>query len=128
LIQPDAVKEATSQYRDASDGLGRFLRQCCIMGIDSRAAPFRVRKNELYELFEAWAGQTGAFVLQSRAFTKAMEAKGFEWKTSNGDWWLNIRSAHAVQDVKEGRWTAVDDDDAVPSFGIDNSDLDDLPI
>jgi P4 family phage/plasmid primase-like protien len=128
LIQPDAVKEATKDYRDASDGLGRFLRQCTVAGNDSRAAPFRVRKNELYDLFEAWAGQTGAFVLPSRSFTKAMEAKGFEWKTSNGDWWLNIRAAFAAQDVKEGRWTAVDDDDAVPSQGIDNSDLDDLPI
>lgn len=128
LIQPDAVKEATSRYKDDSDGLGRFLRQCCVTGTDTRAAPFRVRKTELYELFEAWAGQTGAFVMQSRAFTKAMENKGFEFKTSNGDWWLNIRAAVSVQDVKEGHWTAVDDDDAVPSDGIDNSDLDGFPL
>jgi P4 family phage/plasmid primase-like protien len=128
LVQPDAVKDATSKYRDDSDGLGRFLRQCCVFGSDSRSMPFRIRKNELYELFEAWAAQTGAYVMQPRAFTKAMEAKGHEFKTSNGDWWLNIRAAFTVQDVKEGRWTAADDPDAVASAGIDNSDLDGLPI
>jgi putative DNA primase/helicase len=129
LIQPEAVRAATDKYKDDSDGLGRFLRQCCVLGVDSSATRFRVRKTELYELFEAWATQTGAYVLQSRAFTKAMENKGFEFKSSNGDWWLNIRAAFTAQDVKEGRWTAVDDDEAMPQSGIDNSDLDDfLPV
>jgi P4 family phage/plasmid primase-like protien len=126
LIQPEAVRVATSKYKDDSDGLGRFLRQCCVEGVDSRASPFRVRKTELYDLFEAWAAQTGAYLMQSRAFTKAMENKGFEFKSSNGDWWLNIRAAFTAQDVKEGRWTAVDDEEAKPQSGIDNSDLDEF--
>lgn len=126
LIEPDAVRLATSEYRDDSDDLGRFLRQVCVLGEDVPGRLFRCKKTELHELYEAWAAQTGGFVMTSRQLTKAMTGKGFRSKHANGDWWLNIRAAFAAHDVKEGRWTAMDDDEAVVQDGIDNSDLDDI--
>ena len=123
LIEPEAVRMATSEYRDDSDDLGRFLRQVCVLGEDMPGRLFRCKKTELHELYEAWAGQTGGFVMTSRQLTKAMTGKGFRSKHANGDWWLNIRAAFSAQDVKEGRWTAMDDDTAVAQSGIDNSDL-----
>lgn len=121
LIEPDAVRMATSEYRDSSDDLGRFLRQVCIMGVDLPQRPFRVRKTDLHELYVAWAEQTGGFAMTSRQLTKAMKDKGFRDKHSNGDWWLNLRAAFDPQQVKEGDWTAMDDDSAVPREGIDSS-------
>ncbi len=129
LIEPEAVRMATSEYRDDSDDLGRFLRQMCVLGEDMPGRMFRVQKRELLEVYEAWACQTGGFMMTGRQLTKAMTGKGFRSKHANGDWWLNIRAAFSAQDVKEGRSTAMDDPDAVASEGINNSDLDDfLPI
>lgn len=124
LIEPDAVRMATSEYRDDSDDVGRFLRQCCVLGEDVPGRMFRVRKTHLHLLYEAWAGQTGGFLMNSRQFTKAMTAKGFRSKHANGDWWLNLRAAFTDVEVKEGNWTALDDADAKANQGIDDSDLD----
>ncbi|WP_461455786.1 phage/plasmid primase, P4 family [Parasphingorhabdus sp.] len=48
LIEPDAVKMATSKYRDDSDTLGKFLRQCCLLGQHSKQRMWRVKKTDLF--------------------------------------------------------------------------------
>lgn len=110
LIEPEAVRMATSQYRDDSDDLGKFLREVCMLGEDSKARPWRVKVTELYELFEAWANQTGSFVYNGRQFSKALSAKGFKTLHSNGSWWIGIKAVVDLQDLKEGVWTAADVD------------------
>jgi P4 family phage/plasmid primase-like protien len=108
LIEPEAVRMATSQYRDDSDDLGKFLRECCLLGEDSKARPWRVRVTDLYELFEAWANQTGSYVYNSRQFSKAIQGKGFKTLHSNGSWWLGIQAVVYLEDLKAGNWTAAD--------------------
>lgn len=110
LIEPEAVRMATSQYRDDSDDLGKFLRECCLLGEDSKARPWRARVTDLYELFEAWANQTGSYVHNSRQFSKAIGAKGFKTLHSNGSWWLGIQAVVYLEDLKAGNWTAADVD------------------
>jgi P4 family phage/plasmid primase-like protien len=128
LIEPDAVRMATSEYRDDSDDLGRFLRECSIIGEDLPSRPFRVRKTDLFALFGAWAVQTGSYERTSRQFSKAMQAKGFKEKHSDGSWWLGVMGVVQVDDVKAGIWTAADEKSGA-SRGVDineNSDLDDF--
>ena len=109
VIEPDAVRMATSVYRDDSDDLGRFLRQCCILGEDLPNRPFRIAKVDLYPIYEAWAKQSGGYAYESRAFTKAMVAKGFVSKSSNGDKWLGIIAGVSAVELNSGNWTALDE-------------------
>lgn len=109
LIEPEDVRLATSEYRDDSDTIGRFLRQTCELGEDTRARPIRVRKGELFELYQAWCHQTGSYEMAERAFSKEMAAKRFKDKHSNGSWWVGVRPTVDLQDIKDGRWTAADE-------------------
>lgn len=109
LIEPEDVRLATSEYRDDSDTIGRFLRQTCEIGEDTRARPIRVRKGELFELYQAWCHQTGSYEMAERAFAKEMSAKRFKDKHSNGAWWIGVQPTVHLQDIKDGVWTAADE-------------------
>lgn len=123
LIEPEDVRLATSEYRDDSDTIGRFLRQTCEVGEDTRARPLRVRKGDLFELYQAWCHQTGAYEMAERAFSKEMQAKRFKDKHSNGAWWLGIQPVVTLDDVKAGFWTAADERTG-PGSGPSNGDYD----
>ena len=109
LIEPEDVRLATSEYRDDSDTIGRFLRQTCELGEDTRARPMRERKGDLFELYQAWCHQTGSYEMAERAFSKEMAAKRFKDKHSNGAWWIGLKATVDLQDIKDGRWTAADE-------------------
>lgn len=104
LIEPDAVKAATQAYRDQSDELGRFLSACCEVGGDPKVV--RCKVSELYALYEAWSKQSEGGGWHNRGFNKAMLGKGFERKTSNGEWWVKVRPlpGASVDAINEGRW------------------------
>lgn len=109
LIEPEDVRLATSEYRDDSDTIGRFLRQTCEVGEDSRTRPCRVRKGDLFELYQAWCHQTGAYEMAERGFAKELIGKRFKDKHSNGAWWLGIQPVVTLEVVKAGYWTAADE-------------------
>lgn len=109
LIEPEDVRLATSEYRDDSDTVGRFLRQTCEVGEDTRARPLRVRKGDLFELYQAWCHQTGSYEMAERAFSKEMAAKRFKDKHSNGAWWIGLQPTVLLEDIKNGHWTAADE-------------------
>lgn len=129
LIEPDAVRNATQAYRDQSDELGRFLSACCEVGGDPKDV--RCKVSELYALYEAWSKQSEGGGWHNRGFNKAMLGKGFERKTSNGEWWLRVRPmpGASVDAINEGRWppddTAGDDAGHSPAdpFGYVGSDI-----
>jgi len=126
LIEPEDVRLATSEYRDDSDTIGRFLRQTCELGEDTRARPMRVRKGDLFELYQAWCHQTGSYEMAERAFSKEMAGKRFKEKHSNGAWWIGVRPTVELQDLKDGRWTAADEvreaDDGAGGRALDDWD------
>lgn len=132
LIEPDEVRMATSKYRDDSDAIGKFLRQCCLLGEDTRARPMRTRKKELFELYTAWAQSGGHFEFKNRQFSKAMEAKGFVDMHSNGEWWVGVSAQVTRHDIEQGVWSAVDNAENVGEYGDGDSSApfgpdDDLP-
>lgn len=122
LIEPDEVRMATSKYRDDSDAIGKFLRQCCVLGVDTRARPVRVRKKELFELYTAWAQSGGHFEFKNRQFSKAMEAKGFADLHSNGEWWTGVSAEVTKEAIEQGTWTAVDNAENMGENGVAEGD------
>lgn len=86
LIEPDAVREATAQYREDSDPLARFLKLCT-----AQEPQGRIQSSRLYEVFQAWCKAAGEKEWTPVGFSKALLDKGFVKKTSNGVQWLGMR-------------------------------------
>lgn len=99
LFESDNVREATAKYRDASDTLGRFLRDCT-----EDAPGKRVKSSELLALFNAWARASGQGEWQPQGFAKAMEDRGYERITSNGVWWCDIDATLDEDDIKASKF------------------------
>ena len=96
LVEPDSVLAATAKYREQSDQLGRFLDEC------TRSLPgARSKSSTLFELFRAWSKATGSAEWQTQGFSKAMEDRGFEKKTSNGIQWLDIEMTKSPDDYAD---------------------------
>jgi putative DNA primase/helicase len=87
LLESANIKQATEKYREASDALGRFLRDCTADKPDAR-----IRSSDLLAAFTAWGKVSGAGEWSPQGFAKAMEDRGYERKTSNGVWWLDIEA------------------------------------
>ena len=129
LLESANIKQATEKYREASDALGRFLRDCTA---DKPAA--RTKSSELFALFTAWAKASGTGEWTPQGFAKAMEDRGYERKTSNGVWWLDIEMIADIGAIEGGRfggnpsppdgmsdavssgWNEGGEDDFVPGF------------
>jgi putative DNA primase/helicase len=115
LVEPAAVTEATSAYRDASDPLSRFLRMCTAEDPQSK-----VQSSRLYEVFVAWmkaAGEQGKTEWSNKGFSSAMTEKGYEKKASNGMQWLGLRLTKDVSDFvdEQGRPRSIGDDAGDPA-------------
>lgn len=126
LIEPEDVRLATSEYRDDSDTIGRFLRQTCEVGEHTKARPWRVRKGDLFEIYQAWCHQTGSYEMAERAFSKEMSAKRFKDQHSNGAYWLGVSPVVTLDAIKGGYWSAADEGEEpdagpadVPDHGLD---------
>ena len=93
LVEPDSVIAATAKYREQSDQLGRFLDECT-KAVDGA----RSKSSTLFDLFKAWSKASGSAEWQTQGFSKAMEDRGFEKKSSNGIQWLDIEMTKSVAD------------------------------
>ncbi|WP_447727262.1 phage/plasmid primase, P4 family [Sphingomonas koreensis] len=111
LVEPQAVKEATAQYREDSDPLARFLTMCVEVTGDFQKD--RVQSSKLHEVFVGWCKVAGEREWSQKGFTKAMLDKGFKKKPSDGMQWLGMRLIKQVGDFvdDEGKardWTPAD--------------------
>lgn len=93
LIEPDAVREATQQYREDSDPLARFLKLCTAQDPQGR-----IQSSRLYEVFQAWCKAAGEKEWSQKGFSKAMLDKGFTKKASDGMQWLGMRLIRDASD------------------------------
>ena len=46
--EPKSVKDATKEYKDDSDTLGRFMEECC------KESKLSVATTELYQKYNSW--------------------------------------------------------------------------
>jgi putative DNA primase/helicase len=74
LGEPDAVTQATTEYRAEMDTLAHFLEECCETNLKDAA---KVKASLLAHAYQGWCKRTGNMPLAKLALIKALEAKGF---------------------------------------------------
>lgn len=104
LVRPQRVIDATAEYRDASDPLGRFLKMC-VRPIEGG----KVQSSHLHKVYEGWCVASGEKAWTNKGFTNAMLDKGYRKKASNGIQWLDIELIRERSDF-------VDDDGNAREF------------
>ncbi|WP_271299646.1 phage/plasmid primase, P4 family [Sphingomonas sp. CV7422] len=108
LVEPSSVTADTQAYRDASDPLARFLRECVVP--DDKAS---VQSSILHGVFVAWARAAGEREWTNKGFSSAMTEKGYRKHKSNGMYWLELRLTRAASDfVNDDGTVRVLDDSA----------------
>lgn len=86
LGEPDAVQEATRDYLDEMDLIGRFLTEDCI-----REAGIRTPSAVFYKNFTAWSEQNGEKAMSQTAFGLRLKERGLESRKIRGvNHWLGI--------------------------------------
>jgi putative DNA primase/helicase len=88
LGYPDEVLQATAEYREESDILGRFVTECCKVG-PSWSVPSR----QLYRAFERWGGS-----MSETAFGKAMKEKFQAQRKSEGMRFFGLTLIDSTED------------------------------
>lgn len=88
LSMPQAVKEATSEYRSSMDVFQTFLEERC-----STDAAASVNSQELYDTYTAWCADNGIRLpLRQSLFNQRLEERGYRRKKSNGrNMWAGLR-------------------------------------
>lgn len=101
MVWPEAVTEATEQYREDSDPLGRFLADAVATSPGNR-----VQVTELHRVHSAWAKANGEKEWSAKGLSAAMKERGYRSKQSNVMWWLDITMLKGELDYDTGdqRW------------------------
>jgi putative DNA primase/helicase len=76
LKPPARVLEATEEYFETQDVLGRWIEECCVAGPNQT-----VTTEELFQSWKAWAEKTGEYVGSMKSLSQTLSARGFQrWK------------------------------------------------
>lgn len=73
LNEPDCIRNATAEYRQDEDGIGRFIQARCSMANSARVAA-----RTLYSAFRTWAAKNAESVVDERKFNKSMTERGIK--------------------------------------------------
>lgn len=93
LVEPAAVSDATSDYREDSDPLGVFLAACTATDLKHR-----VQSIAVYDVYHAWCAAVGENAWSHRGFSRAMKDRGIAYRRSDGSWFLDIKLTKSVGD------------------------------
>lgn len=80
LGEPDAVKEATSAYKEEMDLLSNFINDCCIVHPDAR-----IKLNDLYKTYLDYCDENSEFPLKKVKFSNRLLMRGIEKRKSTGN-------------------------------------------
>jgi len=84
---PEAVQDATMQYREEEDWLGNFLQECCEIGND-----LEEKGGPLYDEYSAWCDKGNEYKRRSRDFAAALMSVGMERRrTISGSVWVGLK-------------------------------------
>lgn len=90
---PEAVEEATDEYRQRENWLENFLAERCILEPEARAPA-----GELYQVYRQWAEDAGDYVRRLTDFNAAMECRGFIKRNTHGNKaWIGLRVEHQAR-------------------------------
>ena len=80
ITQPKSVSDATEEYFEAEDAMGRWLSERCNFGPNQKALTAM-----LFNDWKQWAELSGEYVGTQRRFSDALLAKRFDkWRNSMG--------------------------------------------
>ncbi len=86
LREPQAVIDATNQYRREEDTMARFIEDCCAVGPDLNST-----SANLYRSYTNWCSEEGEKSISQIRIGKQLEAKGFtKYRTSTTRGWSGI--------------------------------------
>lgn len=82
LEMPDAVKNATDEYRQESDSIGVFLEECT----EPVPSAFYVTTKVLWQAYNQWCEENGerSSVANNRQFATTLREKGLEVRNGTG--------------------------------------------
>lgn len=80
IKQPQSVMDATEEYFEAEDAMGRWIEDRCVLDANAKALTF-----EIFNDWKQWAEANGEFAGAMRRFSDALLARRFEkWRNSSG--------------------------------------------
>ncbi len=80
LCPPHSVREATDEYFESEDSLGRWIDERCV-----RATNARSLTNELFADWKQWAETAGEFVGTQKRLSELLQSRGIQkWRNSGG--------------------------------------------
>lgn len=85
LLPPAEVLDATAEYRDDSDPVGRFIRDCTTWETDAR-----VGGKEIFQVYTAWCKAHGERVFSHKAFSRGLQDHGIPRLKSSGIWYCGV--------------------------------------
>lgn len=86
LTFPVAIQNATNEYREEMDILGRFLKECC-----QEKPGAKIKSSILYDAYKDWVEEQGHRPVSHIKFSQRLEERGIEKKRENtGVHFLNI--------------------------------------
>jgi len=95
LNSPAAVREATTNYLDAEDAIGRWLEDCCVLDRGCWTAAGVLSAN-----YQAWCRLTGEREGSQKRFTQQLEARGLQrHRTNRAKGFAGIGLLDVVPDV-----------------------------
>jgi putative DNA primase/helicase len=74
---PQAVQEATKEYRDDSDHVADFIAECCIDWRGHEGQAMKTPKERVYLAYTNWCRAVGEDVLTRNAFNSRLRGQGF---------------------------------------------------
>ena len=94
LDPPQRVVEATEEYFEAEDALGRWLEECCVREPNAKSLTA-----ELFTDWKQWAEAAGEFIGSQRRFSDLLITRGIEkWRNSmgvRGFQWIGLKNPPA---------------------------------
>lgn len=104
LPEPQAVQDATREYQEENDPVGRFVELCVV-----KTAGERVQASALYDVFKAWQIASGELPASGKPWSmkylgSQMKKKGYRQVQNNTMWWLDIATAKSVHDFVDSEW------------------------
>lgn len=96
LTPPDEVIEATADYRDDSDPIGRFLKECVEAFPEDPAQ--RVAGHDLYAVYKAWCKTMGERRWSPKSFSRGLQDHGIIRLKSSQIYYLGIKMTKSASD------------------------------
>ena len=86
LVAPDAVLNATDEYRGEMDVIGNFIKERCVARAD-----VSIRIRELYKAYSDWCGDNNEHPVSERFFSMRLKDMGYEQcRTAEARFWTGL--------------------------------------